>query len=99
MQGADPARLLSAGMGAGGDTGMMTPAAGSALSLRRHPSAGAQGAPSPSPTSQLCASSLLWVRGLSWLPGRQSTLGKDAAEGGEAPAQELTGRSCWQAAV
>lgn len=31
-QGAEPARLLSAGMGAGGGMGMMIPAAGSALS-------------------------------------------------------------------
>lgn len=57
--------------------------------------------PSPVPRGRdaALAGYLLWVEGLRWPPGRQSTPGKDAAEGGEALAQELTGRSCWQAAV
>lgn len=63
------------GMGAGGSMGMMIPP-------RRHPSAGAQEAPSPSPMPR----------------GRDAASsvrphGKDAAEGGEAPAQELTGEA------
>lgn len=37
--------------------------------------------------------------GCAGCPGGRSTSGKDAAAGGEAPAEELTGRSCWQAAV
>lgn len=41
-QGVEPARLLSAGTGAGGGMGMMIPAAGSALSPGRDPSAGGQ---------------------------------------------------------
>lgn len=73
-QGAEPARLLSVGTGVGGGMGMIIPAAGSALSPGRDPSAVAQGASSPSPVpggrDAAPTGCLPWVGGLRWLLGR-----------------------------
>lgn len=82
-QGAEPARLLSAGTGAGGGPGTMIPAAGSALGPGIDPSAG-----SKEPGGRCRPRRLSPVGGSAALAAREEiTSGKDAAEGGEAPAQ------------
>lgn len=66
--------------------GTMIPAAGSALGPPRDPSAESK-EPRARGGDADPAGCLPWVGGLRWPPGRKSTSGKDAAEGGDAPAQ------------